>query len=139
VDRRVEGGEQTVNEAMDEQRVKAVHRVEVMDAKGRPSTAVLEVKYHRMQVCPPIGKEKRYGDLTLTVIHAIERGKPEGRDPIEWKLITNLPVTNKAEAIEKLDWYALRWKIEMCLPYCLHCNNFYQVVGRGLGVRSSAA
>jgi hypothetical protein len=112
VDRRAEDGEQTVNEAMDGQRVKAVHRVEVMDAKGKPSTAVLEVKYHRMQVCPPIGKEKRYGDLTLTVIRAIERGKPEGRDPIEWKLITNLPVTSKAEAIEKLDWYALRWKIE---------------------------
>jgi hypothetical protein len=46
------------------------------------------------------------------VIHAIERGQPEGRKPIQWKLITNLPVKCKADAIEKLDWYALRWKIE---------------------------
>ncbi len=112
VDRRAEDGEQTVLEVMDEERVKAVHRVEVRDNKGRPSTAVLELKYHRLQVLPPIGKEKRYTNLALTVIHAQERGTPKDRDPIDWKLITNLPVTSKSKAIEKLDWYALRWRIE---------------------------
>jgi hypothetical protein len=70
------------------------------------------MKYHRLQICPPIGKERRYPELTLTVIHAVERGKPKDRAPIEWKLLTNLPVTCKADAIEKLDWYAQRWKIE---------------------------
>src|SRR5271165_4590843 len=113
VDRRSGDGEQTVNEAMQEQPTKAVHRVEIMDAIGRPSTAVVEIKYHRLQVCPPIGKEKRYGNLTLTVVHAQERDQPKGRDPIDWQLITNLPVTSKADAIEKLDWYAMRWKIEI--------------------------
>jgi len=113
VDRRTEEGEQTVNEAMDDQRVKAVHRVEVMDANGKPSTAELEIKYHRLVVCPPLGKEKRYANLTLTVIHAKERGTPKDRDPIEWKLITNLPVTCKADAIQILEWYAMRWKIEI--------------------------
>jgi len=113
VDRRAEDGEQTVDEMMDEQCVKGVHRIEVMDDKGNPSIAVLEIKYHKMTVCPPIGKEKRYGNLELTVIHATERGTPKDRKPIEWKLITNLPVTCKADAIEKLAWYALRWKIEM--------------------------
>ena len=112
VDRRAEDGQWTVLEAMDEQRVKAVHRVEVTDAKGKPSTAVLEMKYHRLRVCPPVGKEKRYGNLTLTVIHATERGQPKDRAPIEWKLVTNLPVACKADAVEKLDWYALRWRIE---------------------------
>jgi hypothetical protein len=112
VDRRSGEGTPTVLEMMDDQRVRAVHRVEVTDRKGRPSTAVLELKYHRSQVCPPIGKHKRYPNLTLTVIHARERGTPPDREPIVWKLITNLPVTNKAEAIEKLDWYAMRWKIE---------------------------
>lgn len=112
VDRLAEDGEQTVLEVMDEQRVKAVHRIEVKDNKGRPSTAVLELKYHRLQVCPPVGKEKRYGELTLTVIHATERGAPKDRDRIEWKLVTNLPVTSKADAIRMLEWYAMRWTIE---------------------------
>ena len=46
------------------------------------------------------------------MLHAIERGKPRGRDPIAWKLITNLPIHSRTEAVEKLEWYALRWKIE---------------------------
>ena len=112
VDRRAGDGHETVNDVMHERHVKAVHRVEVMDARGKPSTAVLELKYDRLQLCPPIGKEKRYANLTLTVIHAQERGTPKDREAIDWKLITNLPVTCKADAIEKLHWYAMRWKIE---------------------------
>ena len=46
------------------------------------------------------------------MIHATERGKAKHREPIKWKLITNLPVASKAAAVEKLDWYAMRWKIE---------------------------
>ena len=48
----------------------------------------------------------------MTVLHARERDAPAGRAPLHWKLITNLPVRSKAEAIEKIDWYAMRWKIE---------------------------
>jgi len=46
------------------------------------------------------------------VIYAQERNTPDGRDPIDWKLITDLPVRSRAQALEKLRWYALRWKIE---------------------------
>jgi hypothetical protein len=28
------------------------------------------------------------------------------------ELLTNLPVRSRAESIEKLDWYTMRWKIE---------------------------
>lgn len=61
----------------------------------------------------PIGKQKRYPALTLTVIHVEERVTPKKRQKIEWKLITDLSVGSRAEAIEKLEWYALRWKIEV--------------------------
>ena len=66
-----------------------------------------------IRVLPPIGKQKRYPALTLTVIHAEERGTPKNRKKIDWKLITDLPVRSRADAIEKLEWYALRWKIEV--------------------------
>lgn len=111
-DRRVEDDGRTVYEVMEEQRIKGVHRIEVRDNKGRPSAAVLEIKYQKITICPPIGKEKRYGNLELTIIHATERGTPKDRDRIEWKLVTNLPVTCKADAIQMLEWYALRWTIE---------------------------
>ena len=67
----------------------------------------------QIRVLPPIGKQKRYPALTLTVIHAEERGAPKTRKKIEWKLITDLPVQSRQDAIEKLEWYALRWKIEL--------------------------
>ena len=65
------------------------------------------------EVLPPIGKQKRYPALTLTVIHADERGAPKNRKKIEWQLITDLAVQSRQDAIEKLEWYALRWKIEV--------------------------
>jgi hypothetical protein len=74
---------------------------------------VLEIKYRRIRVLPPIGKQKRYPALTLTVIHAEEREAPKNRRKIEWKLITDLPIQSRQDAIEKLEWYAMRWKIEV--------------------------
>ena len=65
-----------------------------------------------MLVRPPIGKQKQYPELLLTVIHAQEKDAPKDRERIDWKLLTDLPVGAPREAIEKLDWYAQRWKIE---------------------------
>jgi hypothetical protein len=112
VDRLAVDGKQTVAAAMRDSKVKALHRVEVRDAKGTVSLATVEVKYRRLQVHPPIGKQKQYPALMLTVIHAQERAAPSGGERIDWKLITNLPVRSRAEALEKLSWYAMRWKIE---------------------------
>ncbi|WP_143273867.1 hypothetical protein [Bradyrhizobium canariense] len=47
------------------------------------------------------------------VIHAEERVTPKNRKKSEWKLITDLPVSSRTDAIEKLEWYALGWKIEV--------------------------
>jgi hypothetical protein len=84
----------------------------VQDRHGKVPTAVLELKYKRIRVLPPLYNQARYPGLDLTVLHAVERGKPRGRDRIEWKLITNLPIASRAQAVEKLQWYALRWRIE---------------------------
>ncbi len=48
----------------------------------------------------------------MTVIHAVERGTPSDRDKIDWKLMTDLPVESRKDAVEKLQWYAMRCKIE---------------------------
>jgi len=53
-----------------------------------------------------------YPPLMLTVLHASERDAPKGRDRIDWKLVTDLPIQSRKEAVEKLNWYAMRWKIE---------------------------
>jgi hypothetical protein len=113
VDRLAGDGDHTIADEMGEVAIKGLHRVEVRDSNGDPEEAVLEIRYRRIRVLPPIGKQKRYPALTLTVIHAEERGTPRNRKRIDWKLITDLPVQSRRDAIEKLEWYALRWKIEV--------------------------
>ena len=112
VDRLAGDGRHTIAAAMRRVRVKAVHQVEVRDAKGTVSQATVKVKYHRLRVHPPIGKQKEYPPLMLTVIYAQESSTPRHREKIDWKLITNLPVRSRKDAVEKLTWYAMRWRIE---------------------------
>jgi Transposase DNA-binding/Transposase Tn5 dimerisation domain len=113
VDRLADDGEHTLVDVMKDVPIKARHRIVVRDAKGKPSTARLEIKYQSVQVLPPIGKQRRYPALTLTVICAHERAAPKDREKIDWQLVTDLPIGSAKEAVEKLDWYARRWKIEL--------------------------
>ena len=112
VDRLAGDGQHTISQEMETVDVKANHLITVLDQKGQPTNAVLELRYRRICVLPPIGKQNRYPELRLTVIYAQEREVPSGRDRIDWKLITDLPVSTPLQAIEKLEWYASRWKIE---------------------------
>jgi hypothetical protein len=112
VDRLAGDGDHTLADEMREVKVQGLHRIEVRNSKSEVSEAVLELRYRRIRVLPPIGKQKLYPELALTVLHATERNAPQGRDKIDWKLITDLPVTSHKQAVEKLRWYAMRWKIE---------------------------
>jgi hypothetical protein len=113
VDRLAGDGNHTVADEMKKAKIRGRHRIEVRDAEANPDIAVLDIKYERIWLLPPIGKQKRYPSLELTVIHAQERGKPKNRKRIDWKLITDLPVRSLKDAVEKMQWYAMRWKIEL--------------------------
>src|SRR3954453_17887104 len=113
VDRLAGDGRHTIADEMGEVAVQGLHRVEVAGDDGKTSQASVELRYRRIHVRPPIGKQKRYPALERSVIQAQERGTPEGRAAIDWKLITDLPIHSAEEAIEKLGWYAQRWKIEL--------------------------
>ena len=112
VDRLAGDGNHTIADEMRDLDVAGLHHVEVGGGAGRVETTTVEIRYRSIHVLPPIGKQKRYPALTLTVLHAQERAEPLGRPRIDWRLITDLPVRSQREAVEKLRWYALRWKIE---------------------------
>ena len=111
-DRLADGGPETVREKIQQAPRRGLYRVSLRNERGEVSEAVLEIRYQRLSIQSPRGKKKRYPGLVVTVIEARERETPQGRDPINWKLITDLPVGSRPEAIEKVQWYALRWKIE---------------------------
>jgi len=126
-DRRVGQGTSRLEAEMAEVRIKGTHRVEVRDQQGHVTEAVLELRYRRMRLLPPVAKQKYCQPVEVTVIHAQERGTPKHRERIEWKLLTDLPVATPQDAIAKLRWYALRWKIEV----------FHKILKSGCRVEAS--
>src|SRR4051794_32740016 len=70
--RLAQDGSCTVSAMMKQVRVKGLHRVWVKDRKGNWSEAVLEIKYRRLRVLPPVAKQKQCPALLLTVIWAQE-------------------------------------------------------------------
>ncbi|HIF34630.1 MAG: IS4 family transposase [Pirellulaceae bacterium] len=112
VDRRAGEGRTTISRKMKRQPIRGEHHIEVRNGQGQVVEVKLRLRFCRITVHAPVGKQKRYPALSLTVIHAHETGTPHGRKPIRWRLLTDLPVHDLSSAIEKLDWYAQRWKIE---------------------------
>ncbi|WP_043152376.1 MULTISPECIES: IS4 family transposase [unclassified Sphingobium] len=113
VDRLAGNGDHTVKIEMQEAPSAGMHSIEVRVDNDTVERVTLDIRYKRIHVCPPIGKQKRYPALDLTVIHASEVGVPLGRKPILWKLVTDLEVADLDAAIEKIRWYSTRWKIEV--------------------------
>jgi hypothetical protein len=90
----------------------AVH-VPVPRRRGQPArTATLTVRFRALRLKQPGGKGQR-PSLTLWAVEARELHPPPGIRPIHWRLLSPLPVGTLAEAVEKLQWYCVRWSIEV--------------------------
>jgi hypothetical protein len=112
-DRLANGGPETIAEAIGRSPRRGLYRIAMRNRKGEQSEAVLEIRYRRLRIQTAKGKKKRYPEQTVTVIEAREQETPRDRDRIDWKLITDLVVNSRQQALEKVQWYALRWKIEV--------------------------
>jgi hypothetical protein len=112
-DRLANGGPETVAEAIGRTARRGLYRIAVRNRKGEKSEAMWEIRYRRMRLQTPRGKKKRYPELMVTVIEARERETSPDRERIDWKLITDLTVSTRLQAVEKVQWYALRRKIEV--------------------------
>jgi hypothetical protein len=52
-------------------------------------------------------------DIGVNAILVKEEHPPAGEEPIEWLLLTNLPITTFAAVTTVLDYYCCRWEIEI--------------------------
>ena len=50
--------------------------------------------------------------VELWMVHAREERPPAKAEPLEWFVLTTVPVTSADDATRILQWYALRWRIE---------------------------
>ena len=99
VDRLAGDGGHTVKSEMATAESAGTHVIELRGEDDAIERITLDIRFKRIHVRPPIGKQKRYPSLDLTVIHASELAPPPGRKPILWKLVTDLEVTSREEAI----------------------------------------
>jgi hypothetical protein len=90
-------------------------------AKRVKRKAVLEIRIASVKVDVPhdlkrYQKDKDYKPLDLYVIHTREIPNPDTLsgefEPLEWFLITSLPVQTAQQAIEAIQYYTNRWRIE---------------------------
>jgi hypothetical protein len=55
----------------------------------------------------------RLPPVQLWAVYAREHKPPKGEEPIEWLLLTSVPVNDFAGACLVLQWYRARWEIEL--------------------------
>jgi hypothetical protein len=87
--------------------------VQIPRQKDRPARqAKLAIRFATLNVCPPHGKAD-LPVLPMQAVHALEEGAPKGEEPVDWQLLTTLPVHDFEQAAQKVQWYTQRWGIEV--------------------------
>jgi hypothetical protein len=74
--------------------------------------AQLEVVACETQIQRPHHDRKCAAELRLRVVHVREPRPPDGEPPVDWRIITTLPIRTPAEVAAIVDHYRARWLIE---------------------------
>lgn len=88
--------------------------VEVARQRARaPRQATLAVATRRVTLTGARRCGGRLPPVEVTVIYAKEHRPPKGEEPVEWLLLTSLPVADFPSACTIVQWYRGRWEIEL--------------------------
>ena len=111
--RRVQDEHGYLWEQMAAQPVAGIKEVRLPRRANRAArTAQLEVRFGAVELRSPKHRGKM-PNVRLWAVWARESGAPLGVEPVEWMLLTTLPVESLEQACEKLEWYTRRWGIEV--------------------------
>lgn len=125
-DRRlVDPAEEKVYSAVEETQVRKRLKVEVSQREApcgdgsrrrqarRSRTTVVSVRAVSVTLPAPWRKGEKLPDVKVNVVLVREEDPPDGEEPIEWLLVTSLPI-GTVEQIEKvIDYSVCRWEIEI--------------------------
>lgn len=95
------------------QSVAATQDLQVPRRGAQPArVARLKIRFASVRLKPP-QRKAHLPSLQLWAVLAQEVRAPRGVKPLRWMLLTTCEVTSVASALEKIDWYRLRWGIEV--------------------------
>jgi len=93
--------------------VAGILEVNVPARPGRPArVARLDVRFDRVTLKAPVNHSSR-AEVTLWAVQAREQEKPTRGKQLEWLLLTTVAVNSFDDACERLNWYGVRWGIEI--------------------------
>jgi hypothetical protein len=75
--------------------------------------AFLQVSWSKVRVLPPKnGGAMHKQAVEAWVVRVWEPEPLDGQVPLEWVLLTSVPVENSEQAWQCVDWYTMRWTVE---------------------------
>ncbi len=75
-------------------------------------TARVALAYGQLRLLAPDKRENVLPSLLVWVVRVWEVDPPEGVEPLEWVLLTSVPMESVAQAWERVGWYRRRWIVE---------------------------
>ena len=105
-----------LQQALQQRRALGSFDMKITAKEGRSARdAKMVVRSATVTLKPPPrpGTPSRLPQVTINVVWVREANPPAGEDPVEWMLLTSLPVETFAQACLVADYYACRWQIEI--------------------------
>lgn len=81
--------------------------------KREARSATLEIRAQRVRLKPPYRKHTKLPELEINVVQVRETNPPPGEEPIDWLLVTSLPIDTAEQVLLVIDYYRGRWPIEI--------------------------
>lgn len=75
--------------------------------------AFLEIRKVSLRIQPPDLLQQKYDSVEVNVVLVSESSPPLGETPIEWILLTTLPIDTLEDALRVIEYYECRWMIEI--------------------------
>jgi hypothetical protein len=76
-------------------------------------TAVVEIRAARVTLRGPARPGGKLPDVEVHAVLVTERDPPPGVEPVEWLLLTDLPIDTDDDVLRIVDYYTCRWQIEI--------------------------
>lgn len=88
-------------------------RLEIPAKPGQAArTAALLVSWQEVTLRSPRNVPGKPTAVQAWVVRTWEPNPPAGVEPLEWLLLTSVPVLTLQAALERIDWYSCRWIVE---------------------------
>jgi hypothetical protein len=75
--------------------------------------AEVEVRSARVRLRPPTRRGQQLPEVSVQAVLVREIAPPPGEEPVEWLLLTSLPVDSAEQARQVIQYYCTRWMIEI--------------------------